>query len=43
VVGSADLREDTTLLTEICPGDRSVDSETVEDWKNYQVLQEIEG
>jgi hypothetical protein len=36
VVGSADLRGDRTLLTDILSGEmKSVDAETVEDWKNY--------
>jgi hypothetical protein len=44
VVGLTDLRGDTTLFTEPYQVEsRPVDSETVEDWKNNQLLQEIEG
>jgi hypothetical protein len=42
--GTTDLRGDATLFTELFSGEsRSVDPESVEDWKNYRLLQEIEG
>jgi hypothetical protein len=42
VDGSTDLREDTTLFTEVSgKKSKSVDPETAEDWKNYKLLQGI--
>jgi hypothetical protein len=44
VDGLTDLRGDTTLIRELHQErSRSVDPETVEDWKNYGLLQETEG
>jgi hypothetical protein len=42
--GSSGLKGDATLFTEILISEsRSVDPETIEDRKNYQLLQQIEG
>jgi hypothetical protein len=42
VVGSTDLRGNTSLVTELKSSEsRSIDSVTVGDWKNYSLLQEI--
>jgi hypothetical protein len=43
MVGLADLRGDNTAYRNQSDESRNIDSETVEDWKNYQLLQEIKG
>jgi hypothetical protein len=39
MVGSADLRGDNIAYRNLLGESRSVDSEIVEDWKNYRLLQ----